>query len=561
VTAERNFVSPYVFRRLLDLVDDAAIVLDKHGTVVWANRAVNDVLGIASNARGIRLEECFRDESTVADILAAPPAGHARARSLVARAIGSGAEVAMSADTCAETGQTILVARRTHEPLSNFDQAIRFATWDPTTRLLNRDAFQDRLSATMQSAAAGSVVCVNGNQFSTINEVYGNAAGDSLLRAVALRLQAVSTPDQCLARLYGGRFALLTANPDTAKAQAAATESATAIHSSMRDPITVAGGVQPITLSIGVATWPDGATEAHELVGAAEVAIRALQRHGDGRTGWFDPAMRMERRRFLEIQSDLRLAIANGQLSLHYQPKVRWSDRSVTGFEALVRWAHPTKGNIPPVAFVPVAEQSSLILDLGNWVLREACRQQAEWRERGLSLLPVAVNVSPQQLLSQSIDTLLAPLSEFGLPSDCIEIEITETAMMDRLSAAGLVIEQLRKSGLHISIDDFGTGHSSLGNLRRLPINVLKIDRSFVTDIESSREDFNIVETIVAMAKALSLDVVAEGVETEGQGKLLRAQGVEIMQGYLFAKPMPAAEAGIVLEAVDALAKSAGPST
>ena len=257
--------------------------------------------------------------------------------------------------------------------------------------------------------------------------------------------------------------------------------------------------------------------------------------------------MLTERRKFFEIEAELRLAIEHNELALHYQPKVSSTDRRVVGFEALVRWPHPTKGMISPAAFVPVAEQSNLIIDLGRWVLREACRQQAEWRAAGLPVVPIAVNVSPQQLLSQPLDLLLAPLSEFGITLDEIEIEITESAMMDRLPSATKVIESLRASGLHISIDDFGTGHSSLGNLRRLPIDVLKIDKSFVEDIDRSREAFDIVATIVAMARTMSLNLVAEGVETEAQAALLRSHGVEVMQGYLFHRPMPGQAAGQLL--------------
>ncbi len=202
---------------------------------------------------------------------------------------------------------------------------------------------------------------------------------------------------------------------------------------------------------------------------------------------------------------------------------------------------------ISPGFFVAVAEQSNLIIDLGRWVLREACRQQAEWRAEGRKLVPVAVNVSPQQLLSQPISILLLPLAEFGIELDLLEIEITESAMMDRLPSATTVIESLRQSGLHISIDDFGTGHSSLGNLRRLPIDVLKIDRSFVEDIDRSQEAYDIVATIVAMAKTMSLNLVAEGVETKEQADLLQAHGVDVMQGYLFHKPMSGEAAGRLL--------------
>ena len=415
------------------------------------------------------------------------------------------------------------------------------------TQLANRDAFQERLASAVGQASAGSVICADIDQFSTINEIYGHAEGDSLLRAIAQRAGSVVGSETPLARIYGGRFAAFVTAPDQAGADERTTAVVSALHRAVASPFRVAGGVQPVSLSIGIASWPMDAADAEDLVAAAETAVHSVGNSCVERTRHFEPAMLTERRKFFEIEAELRLAIEHNELALHYQPKVSSTDRRVVGFEALVRWPHPTKGMISPAAFVPVAEQSNLIIDLGRWVLREACRQQAEWRAAGLPVVPIAVNVSPQQLLSQPLDLLLAPLSEFGITLDEIEIEITELAMMDRLPSATKVIESLRASGLHISIDDFGTGHSSLGNLRRLPIDVLKIDKSFVEDIDRSREAFDIVATIVAMARTMSLNLVAEGVETEAQAALLRSHGVEVMQGYLFHRPMPGQAAGQLL--------------
>jgi diguanylate cyclase len=533
---------------LLELVNDGAIVLDRAGMIVWANQAARDLVGATDSLRGIRLRDLFIADGPLERLLADQGTVLSQQKWVVATAQRNGAELLIAPHARPGSDELSFVVRPFSAAVSSFDRAISFATRDDVTQLPNRDAFHERLAAAIDRHAAGCVICADVDQFSTVNEVYGHAEGDTLLRSVAYRLRSAMGVDNALARLYGGRFAAFIPAPTSAAAEQVTGRTIETLHRAMAPLFSIFGGVQPISLSIGAACWPADATSVDELVAAAETAVHAVQNDGGDKTRWFEPAMLADRRRFFEIEAELRLAIEQNALTLHYQPKVSSSNREIVGFEALVRWNHPTKGMISPGLFVPVAEQSNLIVDLGRWVLREACRQQAAWCREGLTLVPVAVNVSPQQLLSQPVETLLAPLQEFGLTLDQIEIEITESAMMDRLPSATRVIEALRRSGLHISIDDFGTGHSSLGNLRRLPIDVLKIDRSFVEDIDRSQEAFDIVATIVAMARAMSLNLVAEGVETEEQAALLRAHGVEVMQGFLFHKPMPGEAAGRLLK-------------
>ncbi|HEY1722847.1 MAG TPA: GGDEF domain-containing protein [Magnetospirillaceae bacterium] len=541
-----NVISPDTGERLLDMIKDGAMVLDRAGTIIWANRAIRDLLGATDALRGCRLGDLLMASVPTETLLADRSAPSGRSKWLVATAIRSGTELLVSTQYRPQTEEFTVVARPFTSAVSNFDRVISFATRDDVTQLMNRDAFEERLSAAIERNEAGCVICADVDQFSTINEVYGHAEGDALLRAVAHRTRSSMGVDLQVARLYGGRFAAFIAADSDEAAQRLAGETSERLHHVMLPLFSICGGVQPISFSIGVARWRVDGVSADDLLAAAETAVHSV-RAGSDKTRWFESAMLAERRRFFETEAELRLAIEQNALTLHYQPKVSAADLSIVGFEALVRWNHPTKGMISPGFFVPVAEQSNLIIDLGRWVLREACRQQAEWRAQGLKLVPVAVNVSPQQLLSQPISVLLAPLTEYGIDLDLLEIEITESAMMDRLPMATKVIESLRQSGLHISIDDFGTGHSSLGNLRRLPIDVLKIDRSFVEDIDRSQEAYDIVATIVAMAKTMSLNLVAEGVETIEQAKLLQAHGVDVMQGYLFHKPMPGDAAGRLL--------------
>jgi len=537
---------------LLDMVADGAMVLDRDGVVIWSNPATRELLGTTDDICGTPLGAWFNVRAALDRLFAERGSCNGRPNSVVATTKNGGTELLVSTHPRSESGERSVVMRPLKNAISSFDRAISFATRDAVTQLLNRDAFHERLARAIDECPAGSVICADVNQFSTINEVYGFAEGDALLRAVAQRVRTTIGQQSPLARIYGGRFAIVTRTEEAETNRDRVERLVDTLHRAMHEPFTVAGGVQPITLSIGVATWPSDAIDADDLVGAAETAIHAMHRHGNDRTRWFASDMRAERRQFLEIESELRLAIDRNELALNYQPKVRWSDRAIVGFEALLRWNHPAKGAISPAVFIPIAEQSKLIVDVGRWVLREACRQQAAWRDQGLRVLPVAVNFSPMQLLAHPLDELLAPLAEFGLSQDCIEIEITESAMMDKLPSATCVIDALRRSGIHISIDDFGTGHSSLSNLRRLPLDTLKIDKSFVEDIEQSLEAYDIVATIVAMAKALSLDVIAEGVETEPQAALLRSHGVDIMQGYLFARPMPSAAAERLLAPRDA---------
>jgi EAL domain-containing protein (putative c-di-GMP-specific phosphodiesterase class I) len=297
-----------------------------------------------------------------------------------------------------------------------------------------------------------------------------------------------------------------------------------------------------VTLSLGVALFPQDARDGCQLISAAEMACRRVRNKGGNHTGRFDPASLERARAAFELETDLRHAIEHEEFRLVYQPKVRLPDCRLSGVEALLRWQHPIKGFISPERFIPLAERSGLIIPLGHWVMREACRQIATWRSAGLTPPTVAVNVSPRQLVEGSLRDLLAPLEEFAVPCDLIEIEITEGAMMDVLHQTAGLLETLRTANLRVTIDDFGAGHSSLGSLRRLPISVFKIDKSLVEDTATSQQARDIVATIIAMAKALSLEVIAEGVETELQAGILQDLGASIMQGYLFAKPMTAEE-------------------
>lgn len=523
-------------RTLWDLLDDGIALLDHQGSVLELNRAARSLLGDPPLPQAGDFVQWFTPRAPVKGLLDGQAPQPAGASTAISRAVLTGEEIVITIpNTAHRTGIRVAMLRPLLKAADNFDRTIFFATRDPVTRFLNREAFEEKLEQVERVDGAAGLICIDVNRLALVNEAQGYSAGDAVLCAVAERLRTALAGCE-LARIAAGRFAALV-HPPHAEQQIA--EMLDALRQAMQTPIVIAGAKRLFSVSVGVALGPLDGQVGASLMTAAELAIRRAHAEGVAER-WFVPQMLAEHRGRLEMESDLREAMAAGRLQLHYQPKVRWPKGTVEGFEALLRWPHPSKGYIAPDTFIPVAEACGLIISLGQWVMREACRQLAEWRDHGLEPLPVAVNVSPHQLLGQPLDELLAPLAEFQIPQEWIEIEITETALMDNLGSAGSVVDDLRRVGMKISIDDFGTGHSSLGNLRRLPITTFKIDRSFVEDIETSREARDIAATIVAMARALSLDVVAEGVENERQAELLAEIGAQVMQGYLFSRPVPA---------------------
>jgi diguanylate cyclase (GGDEF)-like protein len=544
--------NPPNMTQLLDLVSDGAALVTKRGEIRWINRAGRDCLAIASPYRPHRLPDFFTQPERIELLLAAnndaakSAAASSKPQLALATVSASGTDVMVTIHALDDArSELVAIFRPLHAALTGFDRTISFATRDPVTQLINYDTYQEAVAEMLESACDFGVICAEIDQFTAVNETFGHAEGDQLLRAVAMRLRAALPTGTALARIYGGRFSALIAGGEL---PTRLTEVAATMHRAMAPVVSVAGWQRPITLSIGIVSWPQARLKESDIVSAAESALWEARRFGGGETRLFQPEMLADRREKLAIEADLRLALDRGELSLHYQPKVNWPGRDVKGFEALLRWNHPERGAVSPARFIPIAESSGLILRIGQWVIEETCRQLAEWRAFGKQLVPVAVNVSPQQILARPLEEILEPLDRYGIAKNWIEIEITETAVMEKLQYAELAISSLRAAGLRLAIDDFGTGHSSLGNLRRLPIDTLKIDRSFIIDIESSKPARDIVATIMAMAQALSLNVVAEGVETEAQAEFLEGLGTQTMQGYLFAKAMPSSEAARLLK-------------
>ena len=411
---------------------------------------------------------------------------------------------------------------------------------DALTGLPNRLLFDDRVGVAVErctrDGTALAVLFVDLDGFKPVNDSYGHAFGDMVLRVMAQRLDSQARASDTVARVGGDEFVLLLeGNPDTT----ATAQIAQSIINALSLPVT--GGEHEVRLScsLGIAMFPsDGPRD--QLMGHADAAMYAAKRGGGGAYAFFEPHMNAGVREQIELQRDLRLAIESNGLSLHYQPKVSSSRSAITGVEALLRWQHPVRGMLSPDIFIPVAERFGLMNALGGWVIQEVCRQMRVWLDQGLRIR-VAINLSAHQLRQSDLGLRIERvLQQHQLDPSLLIFEITESVAMENTEGTLHAFEALRQIGVKLAIDDFGTGYSSLSYLRRLQVTQLKIDKSFVQDLEHSTDARAIVEAIVKLAHALGLTVVAEGVETSAQRNLLTDLGCDELQGYLFAKPMAA---------------------
>lgn len=426
------------------------------------------------------------------------------------------------------------------------EQHIRhMASHDPLTGLLNRFGLQNHMDQAIATAKRSkvnlAVILIDMDHFKQINDKLGHAAGDALLVEVAVRLKANVRESDIISRIEGHEFVvILTAVEDATGAMRVAEK----ILESLAQPYQFGSNDMHSTPSIGLTLCPDDGQDFEVLIKNADTAMYQAKKQGRNNVQCFTNAMAKAIAGRLEMEHDLRLSIAAGQLELYYQPKLEASSGRLVGFEALVRWNHPVDGLISPAKFIPLAEETGIILPMGAWVFDEACRQLRIWRNLGHSDLSVAVNFSAHQLRSPTILTeLVLILKKYELDYGDIEIEITESVAMHDLEASIGILQALRIMGVPLAIDDFGTGYSSLSYLRLLPVNSLKLDQSFVKGIETDMGDAAICVSTILLAHNLNLSVVAEGVETEAQRKFLTENGCDILQGYLFSKPLPAAEA------------------
>ena len=435
--------------------------------------------------------------------------------------------------------------RRAHVLAGSLQSANRrlreLAFRDPLSGLPNRMQFEERLDETLavvgRRPSAMAVLFIDLDGFKAVNESFGHASGDEVLREVGRRLHAIARSQDTAARAGGDEFLLLIADPGSPENAAAIAQQT--LHSLVA-PYRLPGGSEVrLSCSIGIAMFPENGPTTR-LISNADAAMFAVKRTGGATYAFFEPRMELDTSDQLELQSDLRLAVERGELHLFYQPKVDALTRQMTGVEALVRWQHPTRGSVGPSELIAVAERFGLIGAIGQWVLDEACRQVRQWESQGLRLR-VAINLSAHQLRQDDlVQRVRQAFAAHGVEPSLFTFEITESVAMEDTQSTVRSFAQLARAGVSLSIDDFGTGHSSLAYLRTLPAQQLKIDRSFIGDLGLSGDAMAVVDAVIRLAHALGLRVVAEGVETERQCEILQALGCDEYQGYLFARPMDA---------------------
>ncbi len=425
------------------------------------------------------------------------------------------------------------------------------AQHDTLTGLPNRLALLMRLAQLLPEARRHgwkvAIMFLDLDRFKIINDTLGHQVGDELLREVACRLSSVVRETDFVARLGGDEFVILL--PGIVSPADAANVAGKVIVS-LSSAIEANGHELHTSPSIGISVFPDDGPDGDIILKNADTAMYHAKSAGRNNYQFFASEMNLVTSERLNIEHKLRHAIARNELALCFQPQFRAGDASPTGVEALLRWHHPTEGMISPSRFIPVAEETGIIVEIGEWVLTNACREMKHWIDAGLRPMRMAVNVSARQLRRRDFcETVASALTASGLPADLLELEITESAVMENPKEAIIILERLGRMGVTLAIDDFGTGYSSLAYLKLFPIDHLKIDRSFVADIETDLNDRAIAFGTIALAHSLGLRVIAEGVETEDQLDLLRSNGCDEVQGFLFSKPLNSAAAFAYLHA------------
>lgn len=416
----------------------------------------------------------------------------------------------------------------------------QMAHYDALTGIPNRSLFADRLErACLDADRSGRLVAllfIDVDRFKQINDSLGHSAGDEVLRQVVARLQACAREVDTVARLAGDEFVILMeglTSPDQVAPVAGR------IIDSMQDPVSMPGQALVVTVSIGSVLYPRDDRRVGALLAKADAAM--YEAKGAGRNGFrsYSPDMPTCSVGCISLENELRGAIERDELELHYQPQVDLDGGQVLGVEALLRWRHPERGLVPPMQFIPAAEESGLIVGLGEWVVRNAFAQLRMWLDTGLPPLRMSVNISALQFRQPGFAAFLeGQLALYRLPAGCIELELTESVLMKNLEEVLRTLTSIKALGVRLAIDDFGTGFSSLGYLRRFPIDRLKIDQSFVRDIDTTPVNESIARAIVALAESLSLEIVAEGIERDGEAAVLRRLNCQQGQGYLFSRPV-----------------------
>jgi diguanylate cyclase (GGDEF)-like protein/PAS domain S-box-containing protein len=538
---------------VLNNMSQGVIMFDGRGQLVFFNQRYIEMYGLSSEVviPGCELSDLLRHRKAVGTFSAEPEKYIAELLNDIQLGKSSSAIVK------APDGRVFSIMRKpledggwiaTHEDITDRQAAeeriVHMARHDALTDLPNRTMLRERLEYELKRVKRGeglAVLCLDLDNFKSVNDTLGHPIGDELLKVVADRLRSCIRDSDTIARLGGDEFAIImTAVEDPRAAVALAKR----IRESITKPYHLDGHQLLTDISIGISLAPVDAGEPDLILKNADMALYGAKADGRGTYRFFEPEMdaRMKARR--ELEMDLRKALANAELELHYQPLVNLETNAVTGFEALLRWNHPARGLVSPADFIPIAEETGIIVPIGEWVLRQACQEAVNWPDD----VKVAVNLSPVQLKNKNfVELVINVLANSGLPADRLQLEITETVLMQNTFNTLATLQKLRGLGVQIALDDFGTGYSSLSYLRSFPFDKIKIDRSFVQDLSNSKEPLAIVHAVAGLAKSLNMVSTAEGVETNEQRDALQSLGCVEMQGYLFSKPRPSGEVAAVL--------------
>ena len=412
--------------------------------------------------------------------------------------------------------------------------ASHLASHDALTGLPNRRLLKQHIYVSLSDAKAGcAILCVDLDRFKSVNDTLGHAGGDALLVEVARRLRQCVRTSDTVGRLGGDEFVIVNA---TVVSDEDVMLMARRIVAAIGLPFDILGQSVLVGASVGIAMAPRDGDSPDRLIKSADMALFEAKRAGRGQFCFFDPSLEAKALERQALENDLRVAVAQGQFELHYQPYFAARQRKLVGFEALLRWNHPVRGRVSPADFIPIAEELGLITELGDWILMQACSAAAAWTKD----LMISVNVSTRQFINHDlVGAVEKALAQSGLPAKRLEIEITESSLMENIDEVSSILEQLRGKGIGLAMDDFGTGYSSLAYLRRFNFSKVKIDRSFINGLETDNQSIAIVRAIIALCKNLNIEVTAEGVETELQADILRLENCEYLQGFLLGRPTP----------------------
>jgi diguanylate cyclase (GGDEF)-like protein/PAS domain S-box-containing protein len=549
----------------LDCIGDAVISTDVSGNIKFLNLVAEKMTGWSlSEVAGRPMAEAFQIvNANTRSVIANPMmkaseqdrAGNLPLNSVLIQRDGTEIyiedSVAPIHDHDGRVIGSVLVFRDVSAARAMAEQIAHLAEHDFLTGLPNRLLLNDRISQAIALAHRNqdkiALIFMDVDRFKRINDSLGHPAGDKLLQCVSNRLRdCVRAPDT-VSRQGGDEFIVLLQAMMYPEDAVIAVER---LLKSMAEPFLIGQQELHITSSIGVSLYPDDGLDAETLIRNADTAMYQAKENGRQGFQFFKPEMNVRAVERQSIEEDLRHAVERKEFTLHYQPKINLETGAITGAEALLRWSHPTRGSVPPAQFIPIAEDSGLILPIGAWVLREACAQSRAWTDEGLPIVSMAVNVSAVEFRNENfLDNLFAALNETGLDPAYLELEVTESVLMKNAELAASILQSLRKKGVRVAIDDFGTGYSSLSYLRKFPLDALKIDQSFVRQIANSSDETIIVSAIISMGRSLHLRVIAEGVETAEDLAFLQDHECHEAQGYYFSRPVPAEQFALLLKA------------